>query len=73
MQEMIDFFQKEAQECRKFAAGATKKKDRDFWLGLAERWDGLLQHGDGANVEAARPLRSGRSVLEKRFAKRPAA
>jgi hypothetical protein len=38
MLERTDFFQKEAKECRKLAAQAPKKNDREYWLGLAQRW-----------------------------------
>jgi hypothetical protein len=69
--EMIDFFQKQAQACRDLAAQATKKNDREYWLHLAQRWEWLVQ--PPKDVETSRPVRSGRSVLEKRFAKRRAA
>lgn len=75
MTEILDFFQKQAQECRRLAAKATKKNDRDYWLRLAQRWEWLAQQQKSgvAEIETAQPLRSGRSVLEKRFAKRTAA
>ena len=73
MAEMIDFFQNEAQECRKLAARATEKKDREFWLRLGQRWEWLLQQNGGSAKQAVRPPRSRRSVLEKRFARRHAA
>jgi len=75
MQEMTDFFQKEAQECKGLAAGAIKKKDRDFWLGLAQRWDGLLKPTSTPD-EADRSLRFDRPIRQRRkfaFAKRRAA
>jgi hypothetical protein len=71
MTEMIDFFQKQAHTCRNLAAQATKKNDREYWLHLAQRWEWLVQ--PQKIVETGRPLRSGRAVLEKRFAKRAAA
>jgi hypothetical protein len=73
MPEMTEFFEKEAQECRRLAAGATQKKDREFWLQLAQRWEWLLRPSDGPKVERVRPLRPRQSVLQKRFAKRRAA
>jgi hypothetical protein len=74
MPEMTDFFQKEALECRRLAAQATKKDDRDYWLRLAQRWEWLVQQNDGTKLETVRAFRSSkRSALEKRFAKRPAA
>jgi hypothetical protein len=70
---MTDFFQKEAQECRRLAAQTTQKKDREFWLQLAQRWESMLRHGDGPKVESVRPFRFRQSVLQKRLAKRRAA
>jgi hypothetical protein len=68
-----DFFQKEAQECRRRAAGAIQKNDREFWLQLAQRWEWLLRRNDGPKVESVRPPPARKSVLQKRFAKRRAA
>jgi hypothetical protein len=75
MSEMTDFFQKEAQECRRLAAQATGKNDREYWLRLAQRWEWLVQpqKNDVAQVEAVRSLRSTRSVPGKRFGKQQAA
>jgi len=62
-----DFFQSEAQRCRDNAERTTKK-DREFWLNLAGRWEGLLQarNGGGPNVEAALALRPQRTMYNKR-------
>jgi len=73
MAEMTDFFQKEAQECRRLAARATEKNDREFWLRLAHRWESLLQQNGATKLETIQAFRPKRSVLEKRFAKRSAA
>jgi hypothetical protein len=73
MLEMSDFFQKQAQECRRLAAQASGKNDREYWLRLAQRWEWLVQQNVSAKVKTARPTTPARSVLEKRFAKRPAA
>ena len=70
---MIDFFQKEAQECKRLAAQATGKKDREYWLHMAERWEWLVQQNADTKLENAQPRERGPSVLEKRFAKRRAA
>jgi len=66
---MSDFFQKEAHECKRLAAQATGKKDREYWLHLAQRWESLMQQSDSPKLESARP----RTGLEKRFARRQAA
>jgi len=73
MSETTNFFQKEAQECKRRAAGAIQKNDREFWLQLAQRWERLLRQNDSPKVEGVRPLRLRQSALQKRFAKRRAA
>jgi hypothetical protein len=77
MQEIIDFFQKEGQQCRRLAGQATGKSDREYWLRLAQRWERLVQHG-GATKEADQGLRFDRPIrksrrLAKRFEKGRAA
>jgi hypothetical protein len=73
-----DFFKQQAEQCHALAARAGNKGDREFWLGLAHRWERLLQGGD-ANSEAEqqssfdRPLFRKKSALAKRFAKKRAA
>jgi hypothetical protein len=74
MPEFTDFFQKEAQECRRLAGQATKKNDQEYWLRLADRWEWLLQqNGKAAEIKTVQPLRPGSVVLKKRFAKPKAA
>jgi len=73
MPETTNFFQKEAQECKRRAAGTIQKNDREFWLQLAQRWERLLRQNDAPKVESARPPRLRQSALQKRFAKRRAA
>jgi hypothetical protein len=60
MIETSDFFQKQIEQCRAQAATATSKTDREFWLRLAHRWEGMLQsqHSDSVG-EPARKIRSG--------------
>jgi len=41
MSEITNFFQKEAQVCRSLAQAAKQKRDREYWTGLAERWEEL--------------------------------
>ena len=69
MLEMTDFFQGQAQGCRRLAAQATGKNDREYWLRLAQRWEWLAQQNVTAKVKTAGPTTS----LERRFAKRRAA
>src|SRR5262245_7309856 len=37
-----DFFQEQNNQCRRLAAQASNKNDREFWLQMAQRWEGLL-------------------------------
>jgi hypothetical protein len=68
MLETTDFFQDQAKQCRKLAADAHDKNDREFWLRLAHRWEGLLraQQHDGAGVETVQKLRFERPIFAKR-------
>lgn len=68
MLETSDFFQDQVQQCRKLAAAAHDKNDREFWLRLAHRWEGLLrnQRRDGAGLEKVQKMRSVRPIFTKR-------
>ena len=68
MLETSDFFQDQVQQCRKLAAVAHDKNDREFWLRLAHRWEGLLrnQRRDGAGLEKVQKMRSVRPIFAKR-------
>src|SRR5262249_13733291 len=37
-----DFFQEQINQCRRLAAQASNKNDREFWLKMTQRWEGLL-------------------------------
>jgi hypothetical protein len=43
MLETADFFQAQITQCRDSAARSSNKNDREFWLKMANRWEGLLQ------------------------------
>ena len=73
MLEMIDFFQRQAQECRRLATQASAKNDREYWVRLAQRWEWLTQQNVTAKIKTSRPTTPARSPLERRFAKRSAA
>jgi hypothetical protein len=68
MLETSDFFQEQVQQCRKLAADAHDKSDREFWLRLAHRWDGLLraQRHAGTGVETVQKVRFERPIFSKR-------
>jgi hypothetical protein len=62
-----DFFQNEAKRCRDNAVG-TARKDRKFWLNLADRRERLLHPKDESdgNVGAIHTLRPRRTIYNKR-------
>jgi hypothetical protein len=68
MLETTDFFQDQAKQCRKLAADAHDKGDREFWLRLAHRWEGLLraQRHDEAGIETVQKIRFDRPIFAKR-------
>jgi hypothetical protein len=68
MLETSDFFQDQVQQCRKLAAAAHDKNDREFWLRLAHRWEGLLrtQRHSASGVEKVQKIRSVRPIFTKR-------
>ncbi len=51
MLEPIDFFHNQVEQCLSHAERAVNKRDREFWLQLAHRWERLLR-ADGAAIEA---------------------
>jgi len=68
MIETTDFFQDQVKQCQKLAADAHDKNDREFWLRLAHRWEGLLraQRHDAAGVETVQKVRFERPIFAKR-------
>jgi hypothetical protein len=51
--ETREFFQDEAKRCRDNAERSARKDDREFWLNLAGRWEGLLRPKDGSDAGVA--------------------
>ena len=43
MHNKCDFFQEQIKKCSGFAERASDKTDREFWLGMARRWEGMLE------------------------------
>jgi hypothetical protein len=66
----LDFFVEQICQCRSSASQCTNKNDREFWLKMAARWEGLLQARQNADGGIVRPSRLGRSMLARRLAKR---
>ena len=51
MLETADFFETQIKQCRDSAARSSKKNDREFWLKMANRWEGLLQARQPRNAD----------------------
>lgn len=43
----IELFQRRADECRRLATAARNPSDKQFWLGLVERWQALQSQSIG--------------------------
>jgi hypothetical protein len=69
MLEPNDFFENQVKHCHSQAERAANKRDREFWLQLAERWERLLQ-GDGAIEADQKPSFERRIFKKSPFAKR---
>ena len=64
-----EFFQAQINECRHLAAHAKNHNDREFWVKMAQRWQGLLEGHSDAPV----PERVEKVTFQRRrfaFAKR---
>ena len=46
MHNKCDFFQEQIKKCNGLAQRASDKTDREFWLGMARRWEGMLEAGE---------------------------
>jgi hypothetical protein len=76
MLEPKDFFQNQIKQCRSQAESAASKRDREFWLELAHRWERLSQPGRAGHIEVDKKPGFERPFFRrksKRFAKRRAA
>jgi len=64
-----DFFQEQINQCRRLAAQASNKNDREFWLQMAQRWEGLLVE---RYSDASAPERGTKNIFQRarRFANR---
>jgi hypothetical protein len=59
-----DFFQAQINECRHLAAHSKNHNDREFWVKMAQRWQGLLEGHSDAPV----PQRVEKVTFQRRFA-----
>jgi hypothetical protein len=65
-----DFFQEQINQCRRLAQQAPNKNDRQFWLKMTQRWEGLLVGRSSANIASERIPKFSSYGRVRRFAKR---
>jgi len=58
-----EFFQAQINECRHLAAHAKNQIDREFWLKMAQRWQGLLE---GRFPDTTAPQRIEKIIFRRR-------
>jgi hypothetical protein len=70
MLETTDFFEQQIKSCRSSATQCRNKNDREFWLKMAARWEGLLKTRQSVDDEGPVLRRStpSRSILLARLA-----
>ena len=61
-----DFFQEQVKKCNGLAERASSQTDRRFWLGMAQRWERMLEAGDGGTLEVEVEPRFERPIMKKR-------
>jgi hypothetical protein len=61
-----DFFQKQIEKCNGLAQQASDKTDRDFWLGMTRRWEGMLEAGERGTLDVEIKPRFERPIFKKR-------
>jgi hypothetical protein len=62
-----EFFQAQIKECKHLATHSKSQNDRQFWLKMAQRWQGLLE---GRSPNTTAPQRIEKIIFRRRrFAK----
>jgi hypothetical protein len=46
-----DFFQEQIKKCNSLVEQASNKTDREFWLGMARRWERMLEAGERGTLD----------------------
>ena len=60
-----DFFQEQIKKCNSLVEQASNKTDREFWLGMARRWERMLEAGERSTLDVEKP-RFERLIFKKR-------
>ena len=66
MHKKCDFFQDQIKKCNGLAERASDKTDREFWLGMARRWEGMLEAGERGTLNVEVKPRFERPLFKKR-------
>jgi hypothetical protein len=60
-----DFFQEQIKKCNGLAGRASSKNDCEFWLGMARRWERMLEAGERGTLNVqVEPIE--RPIMKKR-------
>jgi hypothetical protein len=68
MHNKCDFFQEQIKKCNGLAERASDKTDREFWLGMARRWEGMLEAGERGRSKSKSGLDSSALYLKSAVA-----
>jgi hypothetical protein len=66
MNNKCDFFQEQTKKCNGLAERASNKTDREFWLGIARRWEAMLEAGERGTLDVEVKPRFERPIFKKR-------
>ncbi len=66
MLDTADFFEAQIKQCTDTAARSSNKADREFWLKIANRWEGLFQARQTRDADTDPVQRSSLQRFEKR-------
>jgi hypothetical protein len=66
MPNKCDFFQEQIKKCNELAERASDKTDCEFWLGMARRWEGMLEAGERGTLKVEAEPKFERPLFKKR-------
>jgi hypothetical protein len=55
MRDTVEYLEAELKQCKYLAARAANKADKQFWLGLAHRWEELLRARQRSDMAMSGP------------------
>jgi len=66
MHNKCDFFQEQIKKCNGLAERASSKTDCEFWLGMARRWECMLEAGERGTLKIEVEPTFERPIMKKR-------